>query len=159
MLLRQAQRHQQAADLAQAAAAEYEHRMQQHSGSRSDLLDHDHNAIYEMSSSPHYSSVVAAQPSSVVAPPQGPNQYSFVRTCDGKFVRTAIPMHEFDALVDSVNAAAAASGGAGSSAERNYYRSSANHTLRRPSKRHSQAVTSSSDAYSCLLYTSPSPRD
>ena len=149
MLLRQAQRHQQAAALAQAAAAEYEHRMQHHSGSRSDLLDHDHNAIYEMSSSPHYSSVVAAQPSSVVAPPQGPNQYSFVRTCDGKFVRTAIPMHEFDALVDSVNAAAAASGGAGSSAERNYYRSSANHTLRRPSKRHSQAVTSSSDAYSC----------
>ena len=24
-------------------------------------------------------------------------QYSFVRTCDGKFVRTAIPMHEFAA--------------------------------------------------------------
>ena len=149
MLLRQAQRHQQAAALAQAAAAEYEHRMQHHSGSRSDLLEHDHNAIYEMSSSPHYSSVVSAQPTSVVPPPPGPNQYSFVRTCDGKFVRTAIPMHEFDALVDSVNAAAAASGSAGNAGERNYYRSSANHTLRRPSKRHSQAVASSSDAYSC----------
>ena len=149
MLLRQAQRHQQAAALAQAAAAEYEHRMQHHSGSRSDLLEHDHNAIYEMSSSPHYSSVVSAQPTSVVPPPPGPNQYSFVRTCDGKFVRTAIPMHEFDALVDSVNAAAAVSGGTGTSGERNYYRSSANHTLRRPSKRHSQAVASSSDSYSC----------
>ena len=149
MLLRQAQRHQQAAALAQAAAAEYEHRMQHHSGSRSDLLEHDHNAIYEMSSSPHYSSVVSAQPTSVVPPPPGPNQYSFVRTCDGKFVRTAIPMHEFDALVDSVNAAAAVSGSTGTSGERNYYRSSANHTLRRPSKRHSQAVASSSDSYSC----------
>ena len=149
MILRQAQRHQQAAALAQAAAAEYEHRMQHHSGSRSDLLEHDHNAIYEMSQSPHYSSVVSAQPTSVVPPPPGPNQYSFVRTCDGKFVRTAIPMHEFDALVDSVNAAAAASGSSGNASERNYYRSSANHTLRRPSKRHSQAVASSTDAYSC----------
>ena len=149
MLLRQAQRHQQAAALAQAAAAEYEHRMQHHSGSRSDLLEHDHNAIYEMSSSPHYSSVVAAQPTSVVPPPSGPNQYSFVRTCDGKFVRTAIPMHEFDALVDSVNTAATVAGSAANAGERNYYRSSANHTLRRPSKRHSQGVTSSSDAYSC----------
>ena len=92
---------------------------------------------------------MSAQPTSVVPPPPGPNQYSFVRTCDGKFVRTAIPMHEFDALVDSVNAAAAVSGSAGNAGDRNYYRSSANHTLRRPSKRHSQAVASSSDAYSC----------
>ena len=133
MLLRQAQRHQQAAALAAAAAAEYEHRIQHHSGSRSDLLEHDHNAIYEMSSSPYSAGPAAA----------AGNQYSFVRTCDGKFVRTAIPMHEFDALVESAAAASAS----GATTNGSYYRNSVNHTLRRPSKRHSQAVAS--DAYSC----------
>lgn len=99
-----------------AAAAEYEHRLTHHSGSRSDLLEHDHNAVmYEhgLSSGSPYG-----------VPPQ--TQYTFVRMCDGKFVRTAIPLHDFDSLEGS-----------------GYYRmaaSSVNHTLRRPTKRHSSAA-------------------
>jgi hypothetical protein len=119
------QRHQQAAAAAAAAAnaaavaaaaAEYEHRLTHHSGSRSDLLEHDHNAVmYEHGLS-------SASPYGV--PPQ--TQYTFVRMCDGKFVRTAIPLHDFDSLEGS-----------------GYYRvaaSSVNHTLRRPTKRHSSAA-------------------
>lgn len=121
------QRHQQAAAAAAAAAnaaavaaaaAEYEHRLTHHSGSRSDLLEHDHNAVmYEhgLSSASAYG-----------VPPQ--TQYTFVRMCDGKFVRTAIPLHDFDSLEGS-----------------GYYRmaaSSVNHTLRRPTKRHSTAAAS-----------------
>jgi hypothetical protein len=136
------QRHQQAAAAAAAAAnaaavaaaaAEYEHRLTHHSGSRSDLLEHDHNAVmYEhgLSSASAYG-----------VPPQ--TQYTFVRMCDGKFVRTAIPLHDFDSLEGS-----------------GYYRmaaSSVNHTLRRPTKRHSTATTSAlaaaaaagSDSYAC----------
>jgi hypothetical protein len=116
------QRQQQAAAAAAnaaavaAAAAEYEHRLTHHSGSRSDLLEHDHNAVmYEhgLSSGSPYG-----------VPPQ--TQYTFVRMCDGKFVRTAIPLHDFDSLEGS-----------------GYYRmsaSSVNHTLRRPTKRHSSAA-------------------
>ena len=139
------QRHQQAAAAAAAAAnaaavaaaaAEYEHRLTHHSGSRSDLLEHDHNAVmYEhgLSSASAYG-----------VPPQ--TQYTFVRMCDGKFVRTAIPLHDFDSLEGS-----------------GYYRmaaSSVNHTLRRPTKRHSSAAASAlaaaaaaaaggNDSYAC----------
>ena len=112
------QRQQQAANAAAvaAAAAEYEHRLTHHSGSRSDLLEHDHNAVmYEHG-------LASGSPYGV--PPQ--TQYTFVRMCDGKFVRTAIPLHDFDSLEGS-----------------GYYRmaaSSVNHTLRRPTKRHSSAT-------------------
>ena len=86
--------------------------MAHHSGSRSDLLDHDHTAaLYE-----HGLAYTNNQP------------YTFVRMCDGKFVRTTIPIHDFEAL-DS----ALASTGPTSTP---YYRTSVNHTLRRPSKRH-----------------------
>ena len=101
---------------------EYEHRMAHHSGSRSDLLDHDHTAaIYE------HGLATTAYP--------GNNQpYTFVRMCDGKFVRTAIPLHDFEA-VDSASAA-----GIQPTSQSGYYRSSVNHTLRRPSKRHAVAA-------------------
>ena len=92
---------------------DYEHRMAHHSGSRSDLLDHDHTAaLYE-----HGLAYTNNQP------------YTFVRMCDGKFVRTTIPIHDFEAL-DSALTSNPASAGAP------YYRTSVNHTLRRPSKRH-----------------------
>ena len=66
--------------------------MAHHSGSRSDLLDHDHTAaIYE-----HGLAYTNNQP------------YTFVRMCDGKFVRTAIPIHDFEALDSALTAAATA---------------------------------------------------
>ena len=104
---------------------DYEHRMAHHSGSRSDLLDHDHTAaLYE-----HGLAYSNNQP------------YTFVRMCDGKFVRTTIPIHDFEAL-DS----ALASTGPTSTP---YYRTSVNHTLRRPSKR----VVHGTQDYTCC------PRD
>ena len=115
---------------------EYEHRMAHHSGSRSDLLDHDHTAaIYE------HGLATTAYP--------GNNQpYTFVRMCDGKFVRTAIPLHDFEA-VDS-----AAAAGIQPASQSGYYRSSVNHTLRRPSKRHAVAAAAAAaaaaqDSYAC----------
>ena len=93
---------------------EYEHRMAHHSGSRSDLLDHDHTAaIYE------HGLASTAYP--------GNNQpYTFVRMCDGKFVRTTIPIHDFEAL-DSALTSNPASAAAGAP----YYRTSVNHTASR----------------------------
>ncbi|QQP53246.1 Uncharacterized protein FKW44_005656, partial [Caligus rogercresseyi] len=112
LILRQQQQQQQAA----AAAAEYD-RIQHHSGSRSDLLEHDHNSIYD-----HFT------------PPS--NQYSFVRTCDGNFVKTLFPPTIPKYGSEDASASAAASSSSSS------YR--ANHTLRRPSKRshHSSSTTS-----------------
>ena len=118
---------------------EYEHRMAHHSGSRSDLLDHDHTAaIYEHG--------LAAQ---AAAAAQYPNNqpYTFVRMCDGKFVRTAIPLHDFEAVDSAIQPQSAG-----------YYRSSVNHTLRRPSKRHAVAAAAAAaaaaqDSYACC------PRD
>ena len=52
-------------------------------GSRSDLLDHDHTAaIYEHG--------ITSYPNN--------KPYTFVRMCDGKFVRTSVPIHDFEAL-------------------------------------------------------------
>jgi hypothetical protein len=113
---------------------EYEHRMAHHSGSRTDLLDHDHTAaIYEHGLGTY----------------QAPNNqpYTFVRMCDGKFVRTTIPIHDFEALDSTIAAAPTAASAA------NYYRSSVNHTLRRPSKRHVVASSQAAADYACC------PRD
>ncbi len=124
---------------------EYEHRMTHHSGSRSDLLEHDHTAaIYEAAGGGLGGQYHAAAAAAAAA--AGNNQpYTFVRMCDGKFVRTTIPIHDFDAL-DSTLVATTGSGGGGGS---NYYRGS--HTMRRPSKR--SVVASAADAYACC------PRD
>ena len=55
-------------------------RLSHRSDSRNDLLDNDHS-VYEHSL--YYQ----------------PGQYTgFVRTCDGKFVRTNIPQHDFETL-------------------------------------------------------------
>ena len=55
-------------------------RLSHRSDSRNDLLDTDHS-VYEHSM--YYQ----------------PGQYTgFVRTCDGKFVRTNIPQHDFETL-------------------------------------------------------------
>ena len=103
------------------------------SGSRSDLLDHDHTAaIYEHG--------LTAYPNN--------QPYTFVRMCDGKFVRTAIPLHDFEA-VDSASVA-----GIQPTSQSGYYRSSVNHTLRRPSKRHAVAAAAAAaqaaqDSYAC----------
>ena len=74
-------------------------RLSHRSDSRGDLLDTDHG-LYDHGL--YYQ----------------PGQYSgFVRTCDGKFIRTNIPQHDFETL------------------DTNFYRnSSAMHTLRRPGK-------------------------
>jgi len=105
------------------SANDYDHRIH-HSSSRSDLLG---NEIYEHGLS---------SGSSYGAPPQ--TQYTFVRMCDGKFVRTAIPLHDFDALEGS-----------------GYYRMAA--TLRRPAKRHGASAgqglvgtsAGAGDVYNC----------
>ena len=80
-------------------------RLSHRSDSRGDLLDSDHAGLYEHGL--YYQ----------------PGQYSgFVRTCDGKFIRTNIPQHDFETL------------------DTNFYRNSsaALHTMRRPGKsRHS----------------------
>ena len=116
---------------------EYEHRMAHHSGSRSDLLDHDHTAaIYEHG--------LAAAAAATAYPNNQP--YTFVRMCDGKFVRTAIPLHDFEAVDSAIQPQSAAAAG--------YYRSSVNHTLRRPSKRHAVAAAAAAaaaaqDSYAC----------
>ena len=76
-------------------------RLSHRSDSRGDLLDSDHAGLYEHGL--YYQ----------------PGQYSgFVRTCDGKFIRTNIPQHDFETL------------------DTNFYRNSsaALHTLRRPGK-------------------------
>ena len=81
-------------------------RLSHRSDSRGDLLDSDHNSIYDHGL--YYQ----------------PGQYNgFVRTCDGKFIRTNIPQHDFETL------------------DTNFYRnSSAMHgTMRRPSKNRHQS--------------------
>ena len=86
------------------------------SDSRGDLLDSDHSSIYEHGL--YYQ----------------PGQYSgFVRTCDGKFIRTSLPQHDFETL------------------DTNFYRqsghSAAMHgTMRRPSKSRHQSHGSVSGA-------------
>merc|ERR1712077_159055 len=93
--------------------------MAHHSGSRSDLLDHDHTAaIFE-----HGGGGLASAGYPNTQP------YTFVRMCDGKFVRTTIPIHDFEALDSPLGTAPAPNHSASG-----YYRSSVNHTLRRPSK-------------------------
>lgn len=77
-------------------------RLSHRSDSRNDLLDNDHT-IYDHGL--YYQ----------------PGQYTgFVRTCDGKFIRTNIPQHDFETL------------------DTNFYRNTAMHTLRRPSKNRHQ---------------------
>lgn len=105
------------------SVSDYDHRIH-HSSSRSDLIG---NEIYDHG-------LTTGSPYGV--PPQ--TQYTFVRMCDGKFVRTAIPLHDFDSLEGS-----------------GYYRMAA--TLRRPTKRHTSAASQSmvsttgaaGDVYNC----------
>ena len=89
-------------------------RLSHRSDSRGDLLDSDHNSIYDHGL--YYQ----------------PGQYSgFVRTCDGKFIRTNIPQHDFETL------------------DTNFYRnSSAMHTMRRTSKNRHQSHGNAAD-YCC----------
>ena len=83
-------------------------RMSHRSDSRGDLLDNDHSSIYDHGL--YYQ----------------PGQYNgFVRTCDGKFIRTNIPpQHDFETL------------------DTNFYRNSStamHHTIRRPTKNRHQS--------------------
>ena len=95
-------------------------RLSHRSDSRNDLLDTDHS-VYEHSL--YYQ----------------PGQYTgFVRTCDGKFVRTNIPQHDFETL------------------DTNFYRNSSqvqmHGTMRRTSKNrhaHSTQGTSGQQEYCC----------
>ena len=79
------------------------------------------------SSSPYASAASSASASvqaaaAAAAAAAANNQYSFVRTCDGKFVRTAIPMHEFDVVSSGEAPSAAAAVSASDRA--GYYRNS-----------------------------------
>ena len=83
-------------------------RLSHRSDSRGDLLDSDHNTLYDQGL--YYQ----------------PGQYSgFVRTCDGKFIRTNIPQHDFETL------------------DTNFYRqgggAALHGTMRRPSKSRHQS--------------------
>ena len=93
-------------------------RLSHRSDSRGDLLDSDHNTIYDQGL--YYQ----------------PGQYSgFVRTCDGKFIRTNIPQHDFETL------------------DTNFYRNSAaapmHGTMRRPSKSRHQSHGGGAGDYCC----------
>ena len=93
-------------------------RLSHRSDSRNDLLDTDHS-VYEHGL--YYQ----------------PGQYTgFVRTCDGKFVRTNIPQHDFETL------------------DTNFYRNSSqaqmHGTVRRPSKgRHAHTTAQGQQEYCC----------
>ena len=93
-------------------------RLSHRSDSRGDLLDSDHNTIYDHGL--YYQ----------------PGQYSgFVRTCDGKFIRTNIPQHDFETL------------------DTNFYRNSQqapmHGTMRRPSKSRHQSHGGGAGDYCC----------
>ena len=94
--------------------------LQHHSGSRSDLLEHDHNALYS---------------------PYGGVSEVFV-SCDGKFMQYPPP--------PSVQQASATTGfGGAGGVSPDYRRQGMSSTLRRPKSREVSVASSSSAAYSC----------